>query len=254
MVTTEEDMDHLVGDINNLLMVVALEDLLWALNQATWDGSMVNMVVVVARLLHILGVDMVPHLHHREPCIRKGADHRWHPIVLAMVRGMREALLRRYRLQVVVEHHRRDQLRKLQKVHRAVLLMDRHLLAAIKGGGDILVKEISGDLSISGELDHRQCIVVGLRCINHRMAAVQACTVAVLILHHRVDSVIQEDLQKWWEAILEDHREVLANQVTIPTWICTLVEWAPATMTMMVRWPGETVPKTRDEGATNVEG
>jgi hypothetical protein len=78
MVTTEEeDMDHQVGDINNLLMV-AQEVLLWALNQLTWDGSMVNMVVVVARLLHILGVDTLPNLHrvHRDPCIHKGVDHR----------------------------------------------------------------------------------------------------------------------------------------------------------------------------------
>jgi hypothetical protein len=73
MVTTE-DMDHQLGDTNNLLMV-AQEDLLWALNQATtWgDGSMVNMVVV--RLLHILGVDTLPHLH-REACIHKEVDHR----------------------------------------------------------------------------------------------------------------------------------------------------------------------------------
>lgn len=77
MVTTE-DMDHqVVGDINSLLMVVQEDLLIWALNQATWDGSMVNMVVALAlaRLLHILGVDTVPHLH-REPCIRKaGVDH-----------------------------------------------------------------------------------------------------------------------------------------------------------------------------------
>jgi hypothetical protein len=258
MVTTE-DMDHQVRDINNLLMVAQEDLLLWALNQDTWDGSMVNMVVV-ARLLHILGVDTLPHLH-REACIRKGVDHRWHPIVLvlAMERGMREVHQRRCRLQVVVvENQRRDKLRKLQTV-QGVLLMDRYLLVATsKGGGDILVnKQVSGDLSISGEPDHRQCIVVGLRCINHRMAAAQECTVAALILQHGVESVIQEDLQKWWETILEDQwEEAFAKQLTVPKWICTLVDAVPVTitMTMKVRWRGEIVPKTRDEGATSVEG
>jgi hypothetical protein len=256
MVTTE-DMDHQLGDTNNLLMV-AQEDLLWALNQATtWgDGSMVNMVVV--RLLHILGVDTLPHLH-REACIHKEVDHRWRPIVLAMVRGMREVHLRRYRLQVVavVENQWRDHLRKLQTVRRAVLLMDRHLLVATKGDGDnIPVKQVSGDLSISGEA-HPRRIVADLRCINrHMAAAAQACTVAALILHNGVESVTQEHLQKWWEAIPEDKWELFANQLTAPKLICTLVDAGPVvTMTMiMVRWREETVPKTRDEGATNVEG
>lgn len=113
-----------------------------------------------------------------------------------MVRGIREAHLRRYRLQVAVVQNQR---RKLQTVRQAAPLMDRHLLVATnKGGGGTLVKdkEISGDLSINGEPDHRQCIAADLRCTNHRMAVAQACTVAALILHYGVDSVTQDHLQK----------------------------------------------------------